>query len=329
MPNKLTYTPQLRVWWRGLWGGEPSLGAGGEAAGTNGRLNLPLARSFVLIAAFVTLVDVVNVLTTLHDAARRGQALAVWQLITSEATSGAAELLACPLIYAAVRLAPMGRRPWGLTLVIHGAATLVFSALHVTLMMMMRIAVYASLGLQYRVEAGAAPYEYRKDVIAYLVFAGTFHIFFSRRAPGSLPPDAPSQEVIKTFDITEGARTLRVSVHEILAVRAAGNYVEFQLENGLRPLMRTTLQDLEEQLGAVVFVRTHRSWLINALRVRALEPTGSGDYAIVLDKEITAPLSRRFPQALDRLRKADEGPTSANSRLYAPSKKATSAGQPG
>jgi DNA-binding LytR/AlgR family response regulator len=104
-----------------------------------------------------------------------------------------------------------------------------------------------------------------------------------------------------TFDIRDGARLVRALVGEILAVRSAGNYSEFLLEDGRQLLMRSSLSALETRLGEHGFVRTHRSWLVNPSRVTGLRPEGSGDYAIELG-EIEAPLSRRFPQALAALR---------------------------
>ena len=49
------------------------------------------------------------------------------------------------------------------------------------------------------------------------------------------------------------------------------------------------------------FVRTHRSWVVNAAQVTGLRPEGSGDYAIEIDA-LTVPLSRRFSEALARLK---------------------------
>ena len=82
---------------------------------------------------------------------------------------------------------------------------------------------------------------------------------------------------------------------------SAGNYVEFWLADGRRPLMRATLAAIEVELEAYGFVRAHRSWLVNGARVTGLEPDGSGDWTVELG-EVRAPLSRRFPEALARLR---------------------------
>ena len=104
------------------------------------------------------------------------------------------------------------------------------------------------------------------------------------------------------FEIRDGARTLRQPVGEILAATSAGNYVEFVLADGRRPLMRATLRAVEASLAPSGFIRTHRSWLVNRASVRLIEAEGSGDFRLELEGGAAAPLSRRFPGALAALR---------------------------
>jgi len=67
------------------------------------------------------------------------------------------------------------------------------------------------------------------------------------------------------------------------------------------------LSAIERELGPCGFLRTHRSWLVNGGQVTGLRPEGSGDYAIELG-DIVVPLSRRFPEALARLRSGRAAP---------------------
>ena len=295
----------LRGWWRSFGDRRSAAGTSGGVARISGVPAHPLLRACLAVIGLMAAVDTVNVLSALHDAGRRGQALAAWEPITWEATSGVAVLVACPIIFAALHAAPPGRRPWGPTLLIHGVASLLFSALHIGLMMALRVAIYGLLGFHYTVEPGAAPYEYRKDLLAYLVLAGLIQLFAGRKPDivAAAVPAAGSEPPPTTFDIIEGGRTVRVRPGDMLAVSSAGNYVEFHLGDGRRLLMRTTLRELEDRLGPLGFERTHRSWLVNAACVRELEPSGSGDYSLLLDGGVRAPLSRRFPSALIKLRR--------------------------
>jgi DNA-binding LytR/AlgR family response regulator len=63
-----------------------------------------------------------------------------------------------------------------------------------------------------------------------------------------------------------------------MAVAWAGNFVEFILEDGRKLLMRSPVSALANEFGSRGFVRTHRSWLVNARQITALEPEGSGDH---------------------------------------------------
>ena len=136
------------------------------------------------------------------------------------------------------------------------------------------------------------------------MLAGVFHFIAGQGGVAKPEPAAAptSQPLPPTFDILEGPRTLRVSPQEILAVKSDGNYAEFHLADGRRPLMRTTLSDLAVRLGESGLERTHRSWLVNLRRVRSLEPEGSGDYILDLGPDLRVPLSRRFPSVPQRLR---------------------------
>lgn len=178
-----------------------------------------------------------------------------------------------------------------------------FSGAHVALMTSMRVLLWDVAGGRYSWAAlGDFPYEYRKDALAYVVIAGIFWIA-TRTAPAVAPsPPASAAPAPATFDIRDATTILRVPVGEIIAALAARNYVEFVLQDGRRPLMRASIAQIEATLAPAGFVRTHRSWLVNAERVRGLSAAGSGDFRIDLGCGLTAPLSRRYPAALARLK---------------------------
>jgi len=259
-----------------------------------------VVRALLVIAAFVLLVTTFNIFTSIHDAAEHGRVLAPWEPATWEYTSGVATLLSCGIIYWAVRVAPPGRDGWPRFLAVHALASLAFSSLHILLMNGMRVAIYAAVGRHYPFGEAGFWYEYRKDVIAYVIWAAIFWYFTRETAPATVSNPR------RTVDIRDGKRLLRVPIDEIAAIRAAGNYVEFLLVDERRPLARQSLSVAQRDLGND-FVRTHRSWVINAAHVRELRGLGAGDYEIELAGGVKAPLSRRFPEALARLRSPDPG----------------------
>jgi hypothetical protein len=237
-------------------------------------------------------VDVLNVLTLQHDRPRLGLLEpAIW-----EASSWLSLMAFFWIAWVCSLLAPLRDGPrWRLLLHIPGA--LAYSLAHVGGFIAVRKIAYWAFGSHY-VFGENFPYELSKDVLAYGLFVGGIALVGHLLRQQQLV-QIPGQTL--TFDIRDGAKLTRVKLSDILAITSAGNYVEFALADGRRLLMRSPLSALESDLSGRGFVRTHRSWLVNETAVTGLTPEGSGDYGVLLGG-LTAPLSRRFPAALARLR---------------------------
>ena len=279
----------------------------GVASGMNG-WRAPLARAdrrdlilgWTVILGITAAFMVVNSLTVLTDS----PSLRLWAPWVWEGTSALSLGLLIWLPWLAGVFAPTallndGWRARGRFLALHLGAASLYSLLHVGLMVAMRHGVYAALGetYDYGPPVERFIYEFRKDLLSYTLFVGVFWSVRSLREARETPVRPVS------FDIRDGARLIRAPLGDILAVASAGNYVEFILADGRRPLMRATLAAVEVELERCGFVRTHRSWLVNAARMSGLRPEGSGDWTVELGV-LEAPLSRRYSEALERLRAA-------------------------
>jgi DNA-binding LytR/AlgR family response regulator len=256
-------------------------------------------RAWLLGVGLISCIAVVNVLTIRHDAPRLGTlGPAIWE------GSSALVTLAIFMIPAAVAVWMTRTSPrWWRAAPVHLVAVVLYSVLHVAGFVALRkLAYLAVMDGPYRFGPLSTefPYEFRKDLLAYGL-ASIIYYLSLRRSAREAAAQAQTATAAASFDIRDGARLVRVPVSEILAVRSAGNYAEFLLADGRRPLMRSSLSALEAGMGEHGFLRTHRSWLVNPTRVTGLRPEGSGDYAIELGA-VEAPLSRRFPQALAALR---------------------------
>ena len=260
----------------------------------------PLVQAMLVIAAFLALVTTFNIFTAIHDAAEHGQLLPLWEPASWEYSSGIASLISSLIIYGAIRFAPPFTS-WPKFALVHASGSFAFSSLHILLMNGMRVALYAALGRHYRFDEAGFWYEYRKDLIAYVILATIFWLFTRQDRLA-----VPSSSSPRMIDIREGKRLLRVPIDEIDALCAAGNYVEFVLARGQRALARQSLSAAQRELGDD-FIRIHRSWAINIGHVRMLRSMGTGDYEVELASGLKAPLSRRFPDALARLRKPSGG----------------------
>ncbi|WP_235524824.1 LytTR family DNA-binding domain-containing protein [Caulobacter sp. Root1455] len=284
----------------------PSAGTNGKPTGPNGALfgrngeeRQGVGRAWLLGVCLIGCIATVNVLTIRHDAPRLGTlAPAIWE------GSSALVTMVIFMIPAAVAIWTTRTAPrWWRALPVHLAAVVLYSVLHVAGFVALRkLAYLAVMDGPYRFGPLSTefPYEFRKDLMAYGL-ASIIYYLSLRRSAREAAEQAQTTSTAASFDIRDGARLVRVSVSEILAVRSAGNYAEFLLTDGRRPLMRSSLSALEIQMAAHGFLRTHRSWLVNPGRVTGLRPEGSGDYAVELGA-VEAPLSRRFPQALTALR---------------------------
>ncbi len=253
--------------------------------------------AWIAFAVVVLLIDLMNVQSAVRDGVRPGWLPALW-----EYSSGAVDIVLFPLIWRAARWAwPGDGRPLRFFLA-QACFSLTFSLVHVAGFVLLRDGIYALLGARYYYDWRGFPYEYPRDLIAYGLSVGGIwgmtRLMNTRAA--DLPPPAPGAAA--TFDIRDGARTLRVPLSDIAAVSSAGNYVEFNLVDCRKPLMRGTLGAMERQFAPRGFVRIHRSWLVNPERVEAIEPAGSGDFTVTLVGGVKAPLSRRFREALEALR---------------------------
>lgn len=271
------------------------LGIDGDPLGASGRQWRTFLCSLAIAAVTVGVVNSVNVITIQHEAPHLGLAPPlVW-----EGSSWVTLLLFFWIPWLAWRLAPPRVRPrW--RLLIHLPGLLGFALAHVGGFVLLRKLIYRLAGATYAYGPFLPHfwYELRKDSLGYLLFIGCFTLVDHVLRQQALI-QTPGQAA--TLDIRDGARLTRVRLDEILAVESAGNYVEFILRDGRRPLMRSPLSVVETELSPRGFLRTHRRWLVNARHVTALKPEGSGDHAVELG-QLRVPLSRRFPQALVKLR---------------------------
>lgn len=276
----------------GVWQG---LGLSGLFFGTDGTRVRTFRAGYIGAAAIVGVTNILNVITDEHDLPHVNPL----EPVIWEGSSWLSVMAFLWIVWLAWRAAPLSVRPrWRLA--IHVPAAFIFSLGHVGGFVALRILAYRALGGHYHLGPfwPVFFYELRKDGFGYVMFLAGFTLidYLLRRPQQPAPASSPT-----TFDIRDGTRLTRVALSDILAVSSAGNYVEFALADGRRLLMRSPLSAVESDLEGRGFVRTHRSWLVNAARVTALKPEGSGDYEISLGS-LEVPLSRRFKPALAKLR---------------------------
>jgi DNA-binding LytR/AlgR family response regulator len=185
------------------------------------------------------------------------------------------------------------------------ALALAYSALHIAGMGVLRELAYALGGWSYTFPwSRQIPYELRKDLFSYLAMAVIF--WFAERPAGAAPvqvePAAPKVAAAPAAKpelwLRDGRTSVLIDVSEIVSVTSAGNYVEYELTEQRRHLIRATLRAEDARLAPFGIARVHRSRLLNLKRIVALQWRPSGDFEVRLDTGEVVLGSRRFKAAV-------------------------------
>lgn len=91
--------------------------------------------------------------------------------------------------------------------------------------------------------------------------------------------------------IKDGTEVSRVTVKDIQWVDAAGDYMCVHTSSGTH-IMRKTMKELELELNPHLFVRVHRSAIVNIHYVKKLVSHVSGEYHLILDNNTELKVSR-------------------------------------
>jgi two-component system LytT family response regulator len=100
--------------------------------------------------------------------------------------------------------------------------------------------------------------------------------------------------------IRDGLETVCVEVDEIDWIDAAGDYMCVHAA-GNTYVLRGTMKHLEEVLNPEVFVRVHRSAIVNRHRVTSMRPHRNGEYFLQLGAHTELKLSRKYKKSISRL----------------------------
>jgi hypothetical protein len=106
--------------------------------------------------------------------------------------------------------------------------------------------------------------------------------------------DSPS-----IVQVTSAGKVEILKTADIAYARGAGDYVDLVLKDGTTRLHSATLTEMESQLPGV-FLRVHRSYLVNTAFVVALERDASGAGTLELTGGESVPVSRRVMPSVRR-----------------------------
>tara|TARA_R110000782_G_scaffold175487_1_gene266642 strand:- start:416 stop:1249 length:834 start_codon:yes stop_codon:yes gene_type:complete len=253
-----------------------------------------LTGPWITIAILGLINGLVNITSIILEAKRDGDPVSFVEPLILEGSSYLLWLALAPFIGLAVqRLPPHSGNP-PRSILGHLVLTVPVSLVHVAGMVIIRMICFALLGGDYRFFGDGIllplVYEWRKDVISYAILAATYWLYpliMARRA----------KPVGDRIEIRDGATAIFLPPGDILAVEAAGNYVQFHTKDRVH-MVRGTLATWEARLKSHGFARVHRSRLVNRARIGAFKPKASGDVEITLDDGRVVMGSRRYRDAL-------------------------------
>lgn len=274
-------------------------------------------RFFPILIVISLSIGLVNALSAAHDAARHGRPYTLGRPLVWEITSILIIILVSPIVLTGIRRLRTVQS-WPLRVVIAAGSIGLFSCLHIAGMVGLRKLLMALVGGSYDFQTSLETllYEFRKDALTALLIGGAAALYDSYRdalqmQPGAAakptdpplaptPPAEPAPQPAELW-LRDGPQRIRIATADILSISSAGNYIEYELADGTRHLIRGTLAAAENQLSRVNIARIHRTRLANLDRVRSVSIRPSGDFDLTFDTGQTTQGSRRYRAAIEAL----------------------------
>ena len=272
----------------------------------------PALYSYLLLILYFFINAAINASSVWMEHRRDpANSLSLWEPIVWEYSSAISTLLLCPLLFYWFNRYPLKLVSFRRQLLAHLFGTLVFSVLHVSIMVALRELVYYWQGGNYQFGPLLREffYEYRKDAWGYIWFLLSYQLImfgYSRLkgeahqldtedviAGTEVPKNqkAPEHFLVKKLD-----KEFLIRTDEIEWLEASGNYVNLHSKGRIYPL-RATLSSTLELLSSKGFSRVHRSLAVNHNAIDSISYDSSGDGDILLKCGKQLALSRRYKEA--------------------------------
>ncbi|CAH9055395.1 Sensory transduction protein LytR [Pseudoalteromonas holothuriae] len=98
----------------------------------------------------------------------------------------------------------------------------------------------------------------------------------------------------ESLAVKEQGEIIRVAAASIQWVDAAGDYMCLHCSDGQTHILRKTMKELEQELDPALFVRVHRSAIVNTKQISKLVTQSSGEYLLVLENGQELKVSRSY-----------------------------------
>jgi len=244
--------------------------------------------------------------SVIMEANRSGEpGFQLWEPFVWQWSSAIGIILLLPACVWLLKKYPFNWSTLTLSLIIYFVSSIIFSVVHVSVMVAIRELVYWTQSLNYDFGNILIEffYELRKDIwdfISILIVIKGYGFIVSRLQGEARPISVGEEESItQRFDrllVKKLGKEFIVKVEDIEWLEASGNYVNLHSKGRIYPT-RTTLTQLIAQIEEQGFCRIHRSHAVNLNNIDSITPLSSGDSEVKLNNGKILSLSRRYKDA--------------------------------
>jgi len=130
---------------------------------------------------------------------------------------------------------------------------------------------------------------------------------------GSRPADETSRKIVslleslaapprylKRLAVRSAGKTIFVEMKDVDWIEAAENYAQLHVGRSAH-LVHVAMNTLEKSLDPEIFLRVHRSAIVNIARIRELQPASHGEYMLTLTNGVRLQSSRTYNEKLKAL----------------------------
>lgn len=263
----------------------------------------------LLLIAYIFINNSINATSDIMEANRAGSLpFQLWEPFVWEYSSAISTLLLVPAVLLLLAKYPFNWQAISRFVGVYWVASLVFSVLHVGLMIGLRKLVYWTCGVNY--DFGLLwyefLYEYRKDLLGFifLIVVIKSYQYFIAQLKGEARvfqrTEETQQPQYERLLVKKLGKEFIIKVNEVDWLESSGNYVNLHIGERIYPI-RATLTNLSQQLQVKGFCRIHRSFTIRMDAIESIAHNSSGDSEVTLIGGKKLPLSRRYKEQLKEL----------------------------
>ncbi len=259
----------------------------------------------LFLITYIFINNTINASSNIMEAQRDGTLpFMLWEPFVWEYSSAIGTLLLFPALVWLLQAQPFNWQKITRSLLIYLFASVIFSLLHVGIMVTIRKFIYSIQQMQY--DFGLVwfelLYEYRKDLWGFLfliVVIKTYQYVVSQLT-GEATPIKHEEDTLQdmNFDrllVKKLGKEFIISTNKIDWLESSGNYVNLHIGTRIYPL-RATMTNLIARLEPQGFCRIHRSHAIRLDTIESITPLSSGDSEVKLTTGKVLNLSRRYKE---------------------------------